>query len=66
MYEISKKNMSLSYFWSFNIHILGHRGFERQLFKQEKFLQSRWNWFYKKKKSQVQEDMKPGKKIRFR
>lgn len=48
--------MSLSYFWSFNIHILGHHAFERQIFKYERFTQSRQNWVYEgKNESQVQE-----------
>ena len=49
MYEISKKNMSLSYFWWLNIHILGHRAVERQMFKYERFTQSRENRGLRKK-----------------
>lgn len=51
MYEISKKNMSPSYFWSFNIHILGHRAFERQVFKYKSFIKADRIGYIRKKSS---------------
>ena len=45
--------MSLSYFWSFNIHILGRRAFERQIFKPERLYRAdRIRAMRKKKKKQ--------------